>query len=118
MNAATSTDTSPESLRDAMIARIKDAGYTLSRSVEGAMRAVKRHRFVPGAALVDAYASDIVVTKRGPQNEVLSCLSDPSIVALQLGSSTFDRGTECSKSAQAPDTTQHCSRTWPIRTDM
>ncbi|NKQ55623.1 methyltransferase, FxLD system [Amycolatopsis sp. K13G38] len=85
MNAATSTDTSPESLRDAMIARIKDAGYTLSRSVEGAMRAVERHPFVPGAGLADAYASDIVVTKRGPQNEVLSCLSDPSIVALQLG---------------------------------
>jgi protein-L-isoaspartate(D-aspartate) O-methyltransferase len=85
MNAITSTPTSPEALRDAMIARIKDIGYTLSESVEDALRAVERHTFVPDAAPADAYAGGIVVTKRGPQNEVLSCLSEPGIVALQLG---------------------------------
>lgn len=68
-----------------MITRIKAAGYTLSDPVLAALRAVERHTFVPDAALADAYASDIVVTKRGSRNEVLSCLSDPGIVALQLG---------------------------------
>ncbi len=82
MNAAA---TSAESLREAMIAKIKDVGYTLSSAVENALRTVERHVFVPAAALVDAYANDIVVTKRGADNEVLSCLSQPSIVALQLG---------------------------------
>jgi protein-L-isoaspartate(D-aspartate) O-methyltransferase len=85
MSATTSTHTSPEALRDAMIRRIKDIGYTVSGPVEDALRAVERHAFVPDAALADAYASSIVVTKRGPQNEVLSCLSEPGIVALQLG---------------------------------
>lgn len=40
---------------------------------------------MPGTAVVDAYAASIVVTKRGAGNEVLSCLSEPAIVALQLG---------------------------------
>lgn len=85
MNATTSANTSPEALRDRMITQIKDRGYTLSGRVEQTLRTVERHAFVPDAALADAYASSIVVTKRGPANEVLSCLSEPGIVALQLG---------------------------------
>lgn len=85
MNATTATDTSPEALRDAMIMRITGLGYVLSGPVEAALRAVERYAFVPDAALTEAYASGIVVTKRGPGNEVLSCLSEPGIVALQLG---------------------------------
>jgi protein-L-isoaspartate(D-aspartate) O-methyltransferase len=82
---ATATDTSPKLLRDAMITKIKDAGYTLSPAVEQALRAVERHVFVPDATLAEAYENDIVVTKRGDDDQVLSCLSQPSIVALQLG---------------------------------
>ncbi len=82
---ATATDTSPEFLRDAMITKIKDAGYTLSPTIEQALRAVERHLFVPDATLEQAYENDIVVTKRGADDQVLSCLSQPSIVALQLG---------------------------------
>jgi protein-L-isoaspartate(D-aspartate) O-methyltransferase len=82
---ATATDTSPESLRDAMITKIKDDGYTLSPTIEQALRAVERHLFVPDATLEEAYENDIVVTKRGADDQVLSCLSQPSIVALQLG---------------------------------
>lgn len=82
---ATATDTSPEFLRDAMITKVKDAGHTLSPAVEQAPRAVERHVFVPDATLAEAYENDIVVTKRGDDDQVLSCLSQPSIVALQLG---------------------------------
>lgn len=67
-----------------MIERIKAAGYHLSPRVEEALRQVQRHLFVPDASLAEAYADDIVITKRGPDNETLSCLSHPSIVAMQL----------------------------------
>lgn len=53
--------------------------------MERALRAVERHVFVPDVALEEAYANDIVVTKRSSDGQVLSCLSQPSIVALQLG---------------------------------
>lgn len=85
MNTTTSTDTSPEALRDAMITQITDRGYTVSGPVEQALRTVERHAFVPEAEPAAAYASGIVVTKRGPEDQVLSCLSEPGIVALQLG---------------------------------
>lgn len=85
MNASTSSHVSPEALRESMIAQIKDRGYALSAPVDRALRTVERHAFVPHATLAGAYASSIVVTKRGPAKEVLSCLSEPGIVALQLG---------------------------------
>jgi protein-L-isoaspartate(D-aspartate) O-methyltransferase len=83
MNAAT-TDASPEFLRAAMITKTRADGYIISSAVEQALHAVERHLFVPDATLEEAYDNDIVVTKRGPDGQVLSCLSQPSIVALQL----------------------------------
>jgi protein-L-isoaspartate(D-aspartate) O-methyltransferase len=74
---------SPEQLRETMIGLVKEAGYQLTPPVEDALRAVERHLFVPDAELADAYANDIVVTKRGTNDEILSCASQPSIVALQ-----------------------------------
>lgn len=85
MNTTTSTDMSPEALRDAMITRITDRGYAVSGPVEQALRTVERHAFVPQTDLAEAYASGIVVTQRAPDGQVLSCLSEPGIVALQLG---------------------------------
>ncbi len=70
--------------RDAMIVKVQDAGYSLSARVEAALRAVERHIFADNANLDEAYANDIVVTKRDTDGQVLSCLSQPSIVALQL----------------------------------
>jgi protein-L-isoaspartate(D-aspartate) O-methyltransferase len=68
-----------------MATKIKDAGYTLSPTVERALRSVEGHTFVPDATLAEAYENDIVVTKRGVDDQVLSSLSQPSIVAFQLG---------------------------------
>lgn len=81
----TSAETLSETLRNAMITKIKDAGYTLTAAVEQALRAVQRHIFGPDATLEEAYENDIVITKRDAADRVLSCLSQPSIVALQLG---------------------------------
>jgi protein-L-isoaspartate(D-aspartate) O-methyltransferase len=71
-------------LRDSMILAIRDAGYTLSPRVEHALCTVERHIFASDVSLEEAYANDIVVTKRDADGQVLSCLSQPSIVALQL----------------------------------
>lgn len=80
-----SSEASTESLRDGMIAEITNAGYTLTPKVERALRTVERHVFVPDAAPEDAYANNIVVTKRDTDGQVLSCVSAPTVVALQLG---------------------------------
>nr|WP_225954535.1 methyltransferase, FxLD system [Kibdelosporangium phytohabitans] len=79
-------------MREDMILKIKEAGYSLRADVEQALRSVERHVFVPGSSLEEAYANDIVVTKRGPDDQVLSCLSQPSIVALQLEQLEVRRG--------------------------
>jgi hypothetical protein len=86
------TATSPESLRNAMVTKVKDAGHALGLDVEPALRSVQRHVFVPGVALEEAYANDIVVTKRGPDGQVLSCLSQVLPGSLPVvGMSTFTK---------------------------
>lgn len=67
-----------------MITKVQNAGYSLSPRVQHALRSIARHRFVPEVCVEDAYANDIAVTKRDANGQVLSCLSQPSIVALQL----------------------------------
>lgn len=91
MNAIV-TVTSPEALREAMIGKVQDAGYARSRSVEEALRAVERHHYVPDVDLAVAYANDIVVTKRGADDAVLSCASQPGIVGLLLDQLDVQRG--------------------------
>lgn len=84
MTTARPDATDAMTLRDSMIRTIRDAGYTLSPRVEHALRTVERHIFASDVSLEEAYANDIVVTKRDAAGQVLSCLSQPSIVALQL----------------------------------
>jgi protein-L-isoaspartate(D-aspartate) O-methyltransferase len=88
----TTADMSPEALREALIDKVKEAGYARSRTVEDVLRAVERHHYVPDVELADAYANDIVVTKRPPEGEVLSCASQPGIVALLLDQLRPQRG--------------------------
>ena len=55
-----------------------------SERVEGALRAVPRHLFVPGTPLDRAYANDVVLIKKDPHDAPISAASQPSIVALML----------------------------------
>lgn len=80
---ATATPT-PESLRAAMVDRVKAAGWPQEPSVERAMRTVPRHLFVPNAPLTDAYAAQAVITKTAADGAALSCASEPQIVAMML----------------------------------
>lgn len=83
MNSATSA-TPSEALRAAMVDRVRSAGHASSTAVEQAMRAVPRHRFVPAAAVKDAYADIAVITKSAGDGTALSCASVPTVVAMML----------------------------------
>jgi protein-L-isoaspartate(D-aspartate) O-methyltransferase len=83
MNDGTMT-TSTEMLRATMVDSIVAGGWTRSDRVANAMRVVLRHRFVPAAPIVEAYADQAVITKRGSDGAALSCASVPSMVALML----------------------------------
>jgi len=80
----TTTDSSPEALRAAMVDRIKAVGHAHTAAVEQALREVPRHRFVPAAQLTDAYANQAVITKRAADGAALSCASVPTVVAMML----------------------------------
>jgi protein-L-isoaspartate(D-aspartate) O-methyltransferase len=80
----TTTDSAPETLRDAMVDNIKQAGHARTRAVEAAMRTVPRHEFVPEANVADAYADIAVITKRAADGSALSCASVPTVVAMML----------------------------------
>jgi protein-L-isoaspartate(D-aspartate) O-methyltransferase len=83
MNDNTMT-TSPDELRAKMVGRVVASGWARSERVAEAMRTVPRHRFVPAAAIEEAYAEQAVVTKRGSDGAALSCASVPGIVAMML----------------------------------
>ena len=79
----TTTASPPETLRDQMVDRIL-ATQRLTPTIEAALRAVERHRYVPDAPLTDAYDEIAVITHTFPDGTHLSCASGPSIVAAML----------------------------------
>ncbi|QKV90430.1 methyltransferase, FxLD system [Streptomyces sp. NA02950] len=81
----TTTPTSPEALRSAMVDQLAAEGTLAPGRVEQAMREVPRHAFVPNASLEEAYDPDLaVITKRAQDGAALSCASVPSVVAMML----------------------------------
>ncbi|MDG4834195.1 methyltransferase, FxLD system [Solwaraspora sp. WMMD1047] len=73
-----------ERLCGELVDHLLAAGVIQPGRIEAAMRAVPRHPFVPGAALTDAYADDIVRTKQDADGVVISAASQPRIVATML----------------------------------
>lgn len=70
-------------LRNAMVSEIERAGWLRPGPVAGAMRAVPRHEFLPDMALDDAYADRAIAIKT-TGGEVLSSISQPSMIALMM----------------------------------
>ncbi|MEV0391990.1 methyltransferase, FxLD system [Polymorphospora rubra] len=87
----TSTDTAPEALRARMVDRIL-ATQHLTPPVEGALRQVERHRYVPNAPITDAYNEQAVITHTFPDGTHLSCASGPTIVAAMLNALDIQPG--------------------------
>ncbi|MYS23588.1 protein-L-isoaspartate(D-aspartate) O-methyltransferase [Streptomyces sp. DvalAA-14] len=71
-------------LRDSLVDQIREYGYARLPAVEAALRAVPRHLFVPDAPLEDAYANATVAIKQDTDGTVISCASQPSVVAAML----------------------------------
>ncbi|WP_432830673.1 methyltransferase, FxLD system [Dactylosporangium sp. CA-092794] len=79
-------------------ARLADAlittGFITTPAVEAAFRAVPREAFTPpGTDLIDAYANNIVVTKRGPDGKTTSSISAPWLQAYMLETARIRPGT-------------------------
>jgi protein-L-isoaspartate(D-aspartate) O-methyltransferase len=71
-------------LRAALADHIAGRGTFRTPQVEAAFRAVPRHLFLPGTGLEEAYAPQVVITKRGGDGAALSSASSPNLVAAML----------------------------------
>ncbi len=69
-------------LRHALLEAMKGKGSLRSACVEGALRSVPRHLFLPNKPLQEAYSDQAILTK--DQGEARSSCSQPSIVAIML----------------------------------
>jgi len=74
-----------------MVSNVERAGWLRPGPVASAMRAVPRHRFLPGLQLDDAYADRAIAIKTS-DGEVLSSISQPSMIALMLQLLAPERG--------------------------
>ncbi|RBQ21136.1 methyltransferase, FxLD system [Spongiactinospora rosea] len=84
MESTITTTADPTQLREAMVARFTTSGHLRTPAITQAFRDVERHRFIPDADVYSAYADDAVPIKHDPGGEMISCISAPSIVAIQL----------------------------------
>lgn len=66
-----------------MVSNVERAGILRPGPVATAMRTVPRHRFLPETPLEHAYADRAIAIKTG-DGEVLSSISQPSMIALML----------------------------------
>lgn len=84
IDTATTRDQQADDLRNALVDTLTASGHVATPNVEQAMRTVPRHRFVPQATLKAAYANDIVTTKSDDAGAMISCASQPGVVATML----------------------------------
>jgi protein-L-isoaspartate(D-aspartate) O-methyltransferase len=86
MNANNTDETThADTLREAMISKLREMGAIRSDRVADAFRAVPRHSFAPGASLEPVYsATDSVVIKRDEHNIPISTVSAPELQAFML----------------------------------
>lgn len=80
----TDTHTEPDALLTRMVDDLVREGFIRSEAVEATMRKVARDRFLPGVELAEAYADEIVITKRAADGTAISSASQPRIVAFML----------------------------------
>lgn len=84
IDTAATRDEQANGLRKALVDTLIASGHIVSPSIEQAMRTVTRHRFVPQATLAAAYANDIVAIKNDDTGTMISCASQPGVVATML----------------------------------
>jgi len=71
------------SMREALVSHLERAGTLRLPRVAAAMRAVPRHRFLPGLPLDEAYADRAIAIKTS-NDEIVSSISQPGMIAQML----------------------------------
>lgn len=84
MDTAAGTAADPGGLRAALVAGLTASGHLRTPEIIAAFRETARHLFAPAAGLEAAYRDDTVPVKHDADGTMISCLSAPSIIALQL----------------------------------
>lgn len=74
----------PDTLRAQLIDQLREAGCLSTPRVEAAIATVPRHLFLPEVPTPEAYANQVVITKRDPDGAALSSASQPSVIATML----------------------------------
>ncbi|BEL05742.1 hypothetical protein Q0Z83_039330 [Actinoplanes sichuanensis] len=85
--------TPPDRLRADLAAHLTAKGWTRTPAVERAFRSVSRHLFVPDTVSMEqAYADEIVATKRGLDGKTTSSVSAPWVQAFMLAEAGLKPG--------------------------
>jgi len=74
----------PEALRTQLADKLRDDGTIRTARIEQAFRTVPRHLFLPDIPIADAYADQVVVTKRDDHGAALVSASQPTVIAIML----------------------------------
>ncbi|MFI1996719.1 methyltransferase, FxLD system [Actinoplanes sp. NPDC020271] len=89
----TADDIAPRALRAELTARLVSKGWIRTPAVRAAFERVPRHLFVPATVtLADAYADEIVATKRGPDGKTMSSVSAPWLQAYMVEQAEIQPG--------------------------
>jgi protein-L-isoaspartate(D-aspartate) O-methyltransferase len=79
-------------LRRRLVDELVGRGVINDDALAAAFRAVERHRFVPGASLADAYADRAIGISHDQSGELVSSISQPTIVATMLAEAKLAPG--------------------------
>jgi len=89
---AIDADTKARELRARLVDDLVAAGSITTKEVKAAFRTVPRHLFAPEASLEEAYADDIVRTKRDANGMTVSSVSAPWLQAAMLEQADISPG--------------------------
>lgn len=84
MEKAITAIADPAELRAEMVSYLVSRGFMQTTEIIRAFSHTERHRFLPGADPVAAYADSSVPIKHDDLGKLISCISTPSGVAIQL----------------------------------
>lgn len=84
METTLATTADPAELRVKLVSSLTDSGWLHSPEIIDAFRTVERHLFVPEVDAETAYKDDAVSVKTDTAGVMISCISQPTIVATQL----------------------------------
>ena len=73
-----------DALRAALVAKLTDSNWLHTEAIIDAFEQVPRHVFVSDVDLATAYRDDAVSVKTDGDGEMISCISQPTVVATQL----------------------------------